>query len=60
MLKIWARRKGATEFLASIGTKPYVWLKKREGIFFLKRALEKNATRIREVLGNVITEIVKK
>ena len=59
-LKIWARRKGATKFLAAMGTAPYVWLKKREGIFFLKRALEKNTEMIKSVIGKIVTEIVNK
>src|SRR5688572_21692526 len=31
-LKLWARRKGRTAFLTSIGNKPWVWLRQKKGV----------------------------
>lgn len=59
-LRLWAKRKGATKFLAAIGTKPYVFLKAKKGVFYMKRALEKNQARIKTLLGDAVTEIVNK
>lgn len=59
-LKLWARRKGATLFLASMGDKPYVYLKARKGVFMFQRGLEKNQQAIVQKLGDVVSEIVNK
>lgn len=59
-LKLWARRKGKTAFLAAIGNKPYIWLRAKKGVFYLRRALAKNETRIQTLIGHVVKDIVTK
>lgn len=59
-LKLWARRKGATEFLLHMGSAPFVYLKAKKGVFYLQNAFNKNVAKIKDIIGNVVSEIVNK
>ena len=56
-LEVWAKRHGTTGYIVALAIFRAGGLKPRE---FLKHGFERNESRIVELIGNVVTRIVKK